>query len=61
MVQALVYQTWASLILGSSQICRCLGMCVIAHLAVSLDGPPEASSTVLYTLLLHPSEHKMFG
>lgn len=61
MVQAMMYRAWSSLILGSSQICRRLGMLVIAHLAVALAGSPEASPTVLYTLLLHPSEHKGFG
>lgn len=59
MVQALVYRTWSSLILGSSQICHHLGMLVIAHFAVALGGSPEASPTVLYTLLC-PSEHKIF-
>lgn len=50
-----------SLILGSSQICHHLGTFAIVRLAAALYRSPGASPTVLYTLLLHPSEYKILA
>lgn len=60
MVQALLYHTLSSLILGSSHTYCCLGVFMIAHLAVILDGSPETKLIVLSTLLLCPSKHRSF-